>query len=275
MCHTKNCYEICINTHFLISKKLWKDAEKIISELPLKAKTGRPSLNFKRALNGIYYLLKTGIHWKALPRCFGSTSAIHRFFKKLVRLNFFQQLWWDELARYDKTHGLNLEKQAMDCAHKKSPISGCEKSGKSPVDRGKLGSKISVLSESKGVIIGLATGSGNQHDSTLFVETLLSVPKFLQQPFYKEMNLDSAYDSKEVRTALFNLYYVPKIAPNQRRKKDRPLNPLGYSRWFIEPVHAWMNQFRAIFVRYSKSMDNYLAFSQFAAAIITSNKILV
>lgn len=274
MCRTKNCYEICINKGFLMSKNLWDDAQEIISKLPLKAKTGRPSLNIKRALNGIYYLLKTGIHWKALPRCFGSTSAIHRFFQKLVALNFFQQLWWSELVRYDAIHGLNLVKQAMDCAHKKSPL-GCEKSGRSPVDRGKLGSKISVLSESKGIIIGLAVGSGNQHDSTLFVETLRSIPKFLKQPFYKEMNLDSAYDSQEVRTALFNLYYVPKIAPNQRRKKDRPSNPLGYSRWFIEPVHAWMNKFRAIFVRYSKTINNYLAFSQFSAAIITSNKILV
>jgi putative transposase len=272
MCHTKNCYEICINKDFLISKKLWNNIKEIISELSLNAKTGRPRLEAKRALNGIYYLLKTGIHWKAIPRCFGSTSAIHRFFQKLVSLNFFQILWSYELKNYDKIHGLNLSKQAMDCSHRKSPI-GCEKSGKSPVDRRKLGSKISVASESKGIIIGLALGSANQHDSTLFVETLLSIPKFLEQPAYKEMNLDSAYDSELVRTALFNLYYIPKISPNQRRKKIRPTNPIGYSRWFIEPVHAWMNKFRAIFVRYSKSAKNYLAYAQFAAAIITFNKI--
>lgn len=272
MCHTKNCYEICINKDFLISKKLWNQIKEIISELPLNAKTGRPSIEKKRALNGIYYLLKTGIHWKGLPRCFGSTSAIHRFFQKLVSLNFFQKLWFHELKHYDKIHGLNLAKQAMDCAHHKSPL-GCEKSGKSPVDRRKLGSKISVLSESKGIPIGLAIGSANQHDSTLFIETMLSIPSFLKQPAYKEMNLDSAYDSNLIKTALFNLYYVPKISPNQRRKKVRPPNPIGYSRWFIEPVHAWMNKFRAIFIRYSKLASNYLAYTQFASAIIILNKI--
>ena len=148
-------------------KRLWKDIEEIVSQLPLKAKTGRPSLDVKRALNGIYYLLKTGIHWKALPRCFGSTSALHRFFQILVQLNFFEKLWHAELKNYEKIHGLNLEIQAMDCAHKKSPL-GCEKTGKSPVDRRKLGSKISALSESNGIVIGLAIGSSNQHDSTLF-----------------------------------------------------------------------------------------------------------
>ena len=275
MCHTKNCYEICINKYFLLSKKVWKDAKEIISKLPLNAKTGRPLINIKRAINGIHYLLKTGIPWKALPRCFGSSSAVHRLFQRLVTLNFFEHLWTNELINYDKMHGLNLGTQAMDCAHKKNPLAGCEKSGKSPVDRGKLGSKLSVLSDSKGIIIGLAVGSGNQHDSTLFLDTLKSIPKIVKQPFKKEMHLDSAYDSQEIRTILFNFYYVPKISLNQRNRKKPLSNPLGYSRWFIEPVHSWMNRFRAVFVRYSKYSRNYLALAQFAAAIITFNKIRV
>ena len=102
-----------------------------------------------------------------------------------------------------------------------------------------------------------------------------SIPKFLNQPYNKKMNLDSAYDSEDVRTCLFNFYYIPKIAPNQRNKKVRPANPLGYSRWFIEPVHSWMNKFRAIFVRYSKKANNYLSYAQFAVAIIIFKKIRV
>lgn len=275
MCHTKNCYKTCINKRFLLLKTLWKTTKEIISKLSLNAKTGRPLLNIERALNGIYYLLKTGIPWNALPRCFGSSSAIHRLFQRLIAVGFFQQLWTNELVNYDKIHGLSLDKQAMDCAHKKNPLAGCEKSGKSPVDRGKLGSKLSVLSDSKGVIIGLAVGSGNQHDSTLFFDTLKSIPKILKQPLRKEMHLDSAYDSQEVRTILFNSYYIPKISPNRRNRKEPLPNPLGYSRWFIEPVHSWMNRFRAIFVRYSKYSNNYLGFAQFAAAAIISKKILV
>jgi putative transposase len=272
MCYTNNCYQTCINKNFLISKKYWKDCEKIIAELPIKSKTGRPQLDIKRGLNGIYYLLRTGMHWKALPNCFGSSSAIHRLFQKLIQFGFFEQLWNDEIEKYDKKHGLNLEKQAMDCSHKKSPL-GREKTGKSPVDRGKSGSKISVLSEKNGIIIGLAIGASNQNDNCLFLETLLSVPQFLKLPYYKEMHLDSAYDSVEIKTILFNKYYIPKIAPNKRRKAIRPPNPLGYTRWFIEPVHAWLGKYRAIFTRYCKSAKNYLSLTQFAAASVTFNKI--
>ena len=119
MCHTKSCYQTCISKNFLIPKGLWKQAKKIITELPLSAKTGRPPLDTERGLNGIYYLLRTGVHWKALPKCFGSSSAVHRLFQKLASLNFFQKLWFEELKDYDQKHGLELNEQAMDCTHKK------------------------------------------------------------------------------------------------------------------------------------------------------------
>lgn len=272
MCYTKNCYENCISKKFLIPAKLWQEIQKIISTMPLVAQTGRPPLELDRGINGIYFLLKTGIHWNAIPRCFGSSSAIHRLFQKLIEFGFFQQFWAHEIEQYDIIHGLNLSKQAADCAHRKSPL-GCEKTGKSPVDRRKLGTKLSTISESNGIVIGIAVGSSNQHDSKLLHDTILSIPKSIKQPTYKEMNLDSAYDSTESRIVLFNHYYVPKIAPNKRRKKIRPPNPLGYCRWFIEPVHSWMNRFRAIYVRYCKRANNYLSLAQFAVAVITFNKI--
>lgn len=272
MCRTENCYETCINASFLISHSLWRDIEKILSNLPLKSKTGRPPLLAKRAINGVYYLLKTGIHWKALPRCFGSSSALHRFFQKLISLDFFKKIWAHEVEQYDLEHGLNLKQQAADCSFRKSPL-GCEKTGKSPVDRRKLGSKLSTISESKGIVIGLALGAANEHDSTLLPASLASMPSFLKHPLNSEMHLDAAYDSPAVRTALFNFYYVPKIAPNQRRSKIKSKNPIGYERWFIEPVHAWMNKYRAIFVRYCKKAENYLALAQFAVAVITFKKI--
>jgi transposase len=102
MYHTKNCYQQCIEKKFLLNAKLWEQARLILAEMQIKSRIGRPSLDLKRAINGIYYLLKTGIIWKALPRCFGSSSAIHRTFQKLVRYGFFQKIWILELEQYDK-----------------------------------------------------------------------------------------------------------------------------------------------------------------------------
>lgn len=271
---TTNCYEHCINKKFLLSEALILTANEILAKIFVKSKRpGRPRLSEIRMLQGIFYVLKTGVHWNGIPRCFGSYSAIHRFFQILVMHDFFKFLWGHELEIYNKKHGIKLEKQAADCVQRKSPL-GSEKVGKSPVDRRKHGSKTSTLAAANGIPIGLALGPANQHDAQLLLETIKSIPITLTQPYYKEMHLDAIYDSAHIKTLLFHYNYIPKIAKNPRNSKQAtPYCPIGYDRWFIEPVHSWFNRFRAIFIRYSKYAPNYLALLQFAAAIIVSKKL--
>lgn len=270
--HLPNCYLNCINEQYLINSKLWKQMQAILSEIKINAKTGRPSIDIKRGMNGIFYLLKTGIQWNALPKCFGSSSAVHRLFQKLKLKGFFKKFWQEELKLYDTKVGLKLETQASDCIHIKSPL-GQEATGKSPVDRRKLGTKRSITVEGAGIIIGCAIGAGNSYDPNLLPETIASIPKSIEQPYYKEMSLDAAYDTEDTKTLLFNKYYVPKIARNPRNSKNKDkTNPLGYKRWFVERSHSWLNKFRRLYIRYEKDANNYLALTLFASGIITFNK---
>lgn len=108
--------------------------------------------------------------------------------------------------------------QIDDCSHIKAPL-GCEKTGPSPVDRKKLGTKRSIIVDKNGIVIGCILVAGNRHDSVLFAASIQSIPSCLKQPKYKAMELDSAYDSKAVRVVLFNYYYVPKITRNKRNSK--------------------------------------------------------
>ncbi len=79
----------------------------------------------------------------------------------------FKDLFDDQVRQYDEIHGLSLDKQSIDCGHRKSPLSK-DKSGNSPVDRRKMGTKISVIAQKHGVILGLAIGGSNQPDHELF-----------------------------------------------------------------------------------------------------------
>lgn len=272
MCETNNCYETCINAGYRLNNRLLKHAQEIVSELITKSSIGRPGIEFDRGLNGIYYVLKTGIQWNGLPRCFGSYSAVHRLFQKLRNIGFFEKLWHRELQEYDLKNGLNLEVQAGDCAHIKAPL-GQEKTGKSPVDRRKLGTKRSIIVEKNGIVIGCALGAGNRHDSTLFEASIRSIPSFLMQPRYKEMHLDSAYDSKQTQIILFNYYYVPRISKNKRNSKS--LSPLKSEkkRWIVESAHSWMNRFRRLLIRFEKLAPNYFALMQFSFSIVIFNKL--
>ena len=276
---TKSCYQTCISKKFLPSKNLLDDAIEILTQIKITEKQkGRPKICARRALSGVYYTLKTGCQWNAIPRCFGSSSAIHRFFQLLVELEFFQRIWNEYLIEYDEKIGINFSVQSMDAAITKAPLGG-QSTGVSPVDRKKIGTKRSLLVDGNGIPLGCSVGSANQHDTQLVKATLASMPKNLHYPRMQRMELDAGYDSQEVRVALFNHSYVPQIACNKRKSKiTKKVNrylPLTKERWKVERSHSWQNRFRRIFIRWEKKINNYSGLLHFSFAIIIMKKILI
>ncbi|KQT58527.1 transposase [Methylobacterium sp. Leaf456] len=45
-------------------------------------------------------------------------------------------------------------------------------------------------------------------------------------------------------------------------------------RWVVERVHAWLNRFRGILIRWPKKRQNYRAFICFACGIIAAQQTL-
>lgn len=41
----------------------------------------------------MFYILRTGMQWKALPRCLGAASTVHDHFQAWVKAGVFHQLW--------------------------------------------------------------------------------------------------------------------------------------------------------------------------------------
>jgi transposase len=111
-----------------------RDAER---EYKRGAGAGRKPLSPRQVFAGIVYVLRTGMHWKALPKeRFGSPSAIHRYFLEWQAAGFFDALWQRGLAEYDDLEGIAWQWQAADGAMMKAPM-GQEAVGKNPTDRGK------------------------------------------------------------------------------------------------------------------------------------------
>jgi len=76
-----------ISEKYLIPDRLW---ERMKDLLPVRVRRyrnpGRKPLEWRKVLNGIFYVLRTGCQWKAAPREFGSGSSLHRYFQQLVKL---------------------------------------------------------------------------------------------------------------------------------------------------------------------------------------------
>jgi putative transposase len=76
------------------------------------------------ALNAIFYVLRTGIQWKALPRCLGAASTVHDRFQLWVEQGVFESMWELGLQEYAQQVGIEWEWNAMDGAMVKAPLGG-------------------------------------------------------------------------------------------------------------------------------------------------------
>jgi len=92
----------------------------------------RPRVDDRRALDAIFYVLRTGCQWKALDATgICSSSSSHRRFQEWTQAGVFEQLWGLGLERYDELRGIQWAYQAMDGAMTKAPLGG-EKDGTQP-----------------------------------------------------------------------------------------------------------------------------------------------
>jgi len=127
-----------------ITDAFWEAAQPLIPkkerdgsrEYRRKPGGGRPPMQPRRVLEAIFYVLRTGIQWKALPKSFGAASAVHAYFRFWCKKGFFQSLWAAGLARYDEAEGIRWEWLSGDGCTTKAPLA-LETVGRNPTDRGK------------------------------------------------------------------------------------------------------------------------------------------
>jgi transposase len=89
-----------------------------------KKKSGRPRMNDRKAMSAIFYILRTGCQWKALPRSLGASSTVHDRFQEWRKAGVFKRMWIDSLLLYDKKTGIDWKWQAMDGVITMAPLGG-------------------------------------------------------------------------------------------------------------------------------------------------------
>jgi len=143
--------------------------------------------------------------------------------------------------------------------------------GKNPTDRGKKGSKESVLVDGAGGPLGVVLAAANVNDQKLLRETIEAV--VIERPEPKpeapqHLCLDASYDNPTGREAAAAGKYTPHIVPvrKEKRKKTRTKGHKA-RRWVVERTLAWLCKCRGILVRYDKKDENFLGLIQLACAL--------
>ena len=111
-----------IGREYQIPDSLWTEIETLLPAPPPKKKVGRPRMPDRQAMTAIFYLLRTGCQWKALPRSLGASSTVHDRFQMWVAAGVFAKLWQIGVQEYDVHVGLDWEWQALDGVMTKAPL---------------------------------------------------------------------------------------------------------------------------------------------------------
>ena len=114
----------CASKFHQISDALWERIEPLLPNYKPSCNGGRPRLPLRDVVTGIFYVLRTGCQWKAMPAQFGSGSAIHAYFQEWVQAGIFEKLWREALAEYDCLQGIEWQWQSLDGAMTKAPLGG-------------------------------------------------------------------------------------------------------------------------------------------------------
>lgn len=219
----------------------------------------KPRIPDRVILEKLVQILVFGCAYRRIAEEGCSATAIRDRRDEWIELGLMEALRQIALESYDRFIGLELEEVAVDGCITKAPCGG-EKAGRSPVDRGKQGTKRSTAVDGKGIPIGGISAGANRHDSPLLVPTLEHAAASVGGlPEEASIHLDRAYDSLLTRERLRERNLIAEIA-----KKGQPAPLHSGQRWVSERTNSWHNAHKKLVwctERVGRVNDFWVAFS--------------
>lgn len=195
----------------------------------------RPRIPDRIVFDKLLQVLALGAACDRIADSTCSATTIRHRRDEWITAGVFDRLKHLCLQAYDRIIGLDLGEVSVDGCIVKAPCGG-EAAGGSPVDRGKQGTKRSVLTEAKGIPIGCVIAPANRHDSVFLRPALEKLSRFGSHlPERICVHLDAGYDSTTTRELLAELGCTGRISTT-----GFPLQ--AGRRWVIERTNSWHNR---------------------------------
>ncbi|MFI0710507.1 IS5 family transposase [Streptomyces inhibens] len=258
----------------LVPDGLWELAAPLLPKFTSRPQGGGTTPVDERAVfTAVVYVLTSGCAWRHLPPTFGvSPATAHRRFTAWTEAGLWRRLHRAVLDQLGARGGLDWTSAVIDAASVRAKKGG-RLTGPNPVDRGKKGSKLHVLSEAQGIPLALAVSGANVHDSQAFKPLILGIPAIRSRRGPRrrrpvKIRADKAYYLADHLTWLRSRRLVARIARPGIESGVR----LGRHRWKIERSTSWLFGYRRLTVRYGRKGSHFLAFLGLAAALTCYKK---
>lgn len=232
----------------------------------------RPRIPDRIVFDKLIQSLVLGAAYNKIADSTCSATTIRARRDEWIAAGVFEALEQLCLQAYDRIVGLDLENVTVDGCITKAPCGG-EAAGKSPVDRGKQGTKRSVLTEATGIPLGCVAAPANRPDSPLLRPTLEKLGRLDEGlgfglPADITVHLDAGYDSAKTRDLLAELGCQAVISI-----KGFPLQ--AGARWVVERTNSWHNRgFKKLAICTERRTRVIDAFIALANAVIIVRRLL-
>ena len=112
-----------------ISDELWSKMEPLLLKpKPHPLGCHRPRVPNRKAMNAIFFILRTGAQWNSLDATgICSCSSAYRRFREWSDAGVFEEFWKQGLLAYDQIEGIDWSWIAIDGTMTKAPLAGSKK----------------------------------------------------------------------------------------------------------------------------------------------------
>jgi transposase len=257
-----------------------------LPELHHQGKAGRPWLPHRTVVNGILWILRTGAPWRDLPERYGKWNTVYTRFKRWRRDGTWTGIFSTLLDERDDRGQLDHDLWCIDgtivhaarCAggarrhNRRRPRldEGSTTQLEEPEDhalgysRGGFTTKIHVLCDSRGTMLGIHATPGQRHESRAFESTMQRVylpSRRGRHRWPRRLAGDKGYSYPRIWRWL-SRRRIGRVIPT---RKDQPraadFDKEEYrKRNIIERVVGWFKENRRLLTRFEKLAVNYVAF---------------
>lgn len=264
---------------------------KVIRRFLPAERTGRPGRPWKphrQVINGIVFVLRSGIPWPDLPAEFGKYKTVYNRFRRWLKCGLWLKIVKSLIDRLLKAGEIDFDLWCVDGtvirAHRvaagarKEEVRRDENAEKHALGRSRGGytTKLHVLADGQGIPLGVTATAGQKHEAPEFEHLMESclINTFRKAKRPAALAGDKGYSSSTIRDYLSRREIADTVPTrSSETRRDNFDTGLYRQRNIIERLIGWLKENRRIATRYDKTIDSYLAMVHIAMARIIIKRI--